>query len=315
MTIKLSVNTWFLLGCIGIVAGFVLLPVLFGSKEDYEVKNTLPILPIQNESLMKGNEITRSDVEKIIGQSNKKMSHQTNTQSITSTVGLTQSDSVSNPRINHTKSTHPILGYTSAGGPIVGYNSSGEPITLSDETPIASDHWSEMKRNGDTISQQMKQTNRVLVPIKSTARVRLDHAISILDGSSTVLATISDNHIGKLTDTAGITIMGVFYSIKDSRRMHLQFSELLTRKGEKISISAYAISADGTAGVPANVEDNIGNAIINVLTNQLVASQTNDVGQIILEKSIGQTELETDKNISLDKGTSFTIFFNEPVII
>ena len=62
MKIKLSANTWFLLSCVGILCGFVGFAMIVGSKESFEVKNTMPVLPIENEVLMRGDEITKEDV-------------------------------------------------------------------------------------------------------------------------------------------------------------------------------------------------------------------------------------------------------------
>ena len=163
MKIKLSANTWFLLGCIGIVAAFVLLPVLFGSKENYEVKNTMPVLPVENEVLMRGNEITREDLTEIIGRSNKKMTNQTTkksfssdsnrqqpkTQPISSTIGLNQSEQVSNPRINEK------INQTKNNNKVIGYTNSGKPIVESDNA-ITIEHWSEMKRDGSQFQSKWK---------------------------------------------------------------------------------------------------------------------------------------------------------------
>ena len=74
------------------------------------------------------------------------------------------------------------------------------------------------------------KTKRQMVPIKATAKVKLDHAISNLDGSSTVLCTISSDSIGKLNDLNGATIKGTFYSIKDSNKMFIQFSKIISKK-------------------------------------------------------------------------------------
>ena len=194
-----------------------------------------------------------------------------------------------------------ILGTTKDGKPIVGYTKDGTPIVELEGKKINQpDHWSDIKRNGESVSKQMGQMKRQLVPIKSKAKVSLDHGISNLDGSSTVIGTLKSNSIGKLNGLNGATIKGSFYSIKDSNKMYIQFSKIISKKGKDISISAYAISSDGSAGIPAEV-NNIGNEVINFLTNQLVASQTNDVGRIVLDKSVGQTELETERNVSVKR--------------
>jgi len=300
-----------MLSCVGIIGGFILLPILFGDKENYEVKNTMPVLPIENEVLMRGDEITREDVTEIIGHSNKKMKR-TNTKASTlstpSTMGLTSLEQKEAPS---EKST--IIAYTKDGKAIVGYTEAGDPII---ENIIKQpEHWSEIKRNGDSVSKQMGETKRQMVPIKTRANVRLDHGISNLDGSSTVICTLRSNSIGKLNGLTGATIKGTFYSIKDSNKMHLQFSKIISKKGKDISVSAYAISSDGSAGIPADVDNNIGNEVINFLTAQVVSSQTNDVSRIVLDKSIGQSELETQRKVSVQKGTRFTIYFDEPVFI
>ena len=338
MKIKLSTNTWFLLGCIGIVAAFVLLPVLFGSKENYEVKNTMPVLPVENEVLMRGNEITREDVTEIIGRSNKKMtnqiteksfgsdsnSQQPKTQSISSTIGLSQSEqsigtsstltAVDDPSIGGTQKK--VLGKTKDGKVIVGYTKDGTPIVELEAKKVTQpDHWSEIKRDGNSVSEQMGKTKRQMVPIKATAKVKLDHAISNLDGSSTVLCTISSDSIGKLNDLNGSTIKGTFYSIKDSNKMFIQFSKIISKKGTDISISAYAISADGSAGIPAQIDSNVGNEVVNFLTAQILANQTNDVSRIVLDKTVGQSELETEQQVTVERGTRFKIYFDEPVFI
>ena len=66
--VKISANTWFLLSCVGILCGFVLFAMIFGSSETYEVKNTMPVLPIENEVLMRGDEITKEDIGDIVGK-------------------------------------------------------------------------------------------------------------------------------------------------------------------------------------------------------------------------------------------------------
>ncbi len=313
---KISANAWFLLSCVGILCGFVLFAMIFGSSETYEVKNTMPVLPIENEVLMRGDEITKEDIGDIVGKTRQltreSFKHQKNSHA--SEQSSTTLTAVDDPTIGGTQ--RKILGTTKDGKAIVGYTKDGTPIVELELKKISQPHhWSDIQRNGATVSEQMGQTKRQIVPIKATAKVSLDHAISNLDGSSTVIGTLKSNSIGKLNDLDGATIKGSFYSIKDSNKMYLQFSKIISKKGTDISISAYAISSDGSAGIPADVNNNIGNEVINFLTNQLVASQTNDVGRIVLDKSVGQTELETQRNVSVKKGTRFTIYFYEPVFI
>ena len=317
MKIKLSANTWFLLSCVGILCGFVGFAMIFGSNETYEVKNTMPILPIENEVLMRGDEITKEDIGNIVGKSKqrsffKNQDNQQGSQQPNSTP--TTLTSVDDPTIGGAQKK--ILGTTKDGKAIVGYTEDGTPIVELEGKKINQpEHWSDIKRNGDSVSKQMGQTKRQMVPIKTKAKVSLDHAISNLDGSSTVIGTLKSNSIGKLNGLNGATIKGSFYWIKDSNKMYLKFSKIISKKGKDISISAYAISSDGSAGIPAEVNNNIGNEVINFLTNQLVSNQANDVGRIVLDKSVGQTELETDRNVSVKKGTRFTIYFDEPVFI
>lgn len=301
---KISANAWFLLSCVGILCGFVIFAMIFGSNESFEVKNTMPVLPIENEILMRGDEITKEDIVNIVGKTKKltresfKDSHHSSEQS-TSTTFTGVDDST-----------------TKDGKAIVDYTKDGTPIVELEKKKISQPHhWSDIKRNGESVSKQMGQTKRQLVPIKTKAKVSLDHGISNLDGSSTVIGTLKSNSIGKLNGIGGATIKGSFHSIKDSNKMYIQFSKIISKKGKDISISAYAISSDGSAGIPADVDNNIGNEIINFLTNQVVSSQTNDVSRIVLDKSIGQSELETDRNVSVKKGTRFTIYFDEPVFI
>jgi len=312
---KISANAWFLLSCVGILCGFVLFAMIFGSKESFEVKNTMPVLPIENEVLMRGDEITKEDIVNIVGKTKQltresfKDSHHSSEQSTSTTL-----TAVDDPTIGGTQ--RKILGTTKDGKAIVGYTKDGTPIVELERKKISQpDHWSDIKRNGDSVSKQMGKTKRQMVPIKTKAKVSLDHAISNLDGSSTVICTLRSNSIGKLNGLNGATIKGSFYSIKDSNKMYLQFSKIISKKGKDISISAYAISSDGSAGIPADVDNNIGNEVINFLTNQLVSSQTNDVSRIVLDKSVGQTELETQRKVSVQKGTRFTIYFDEPVFI
>lgn len=312
---KISANAWFLLSCVGILCGFVLFAMIFGSNKTYEVKNTMPVLPIENEVLMRGDEITKEDIVNIVGKTKKltresfKDSHHSSEQ-LTSTT-LT---AVDDPTIGG--SQRKILGTTKDGKAIVGYTKDGTPIIDFEINAIKkSEHWSDIKRNGDSVSKQMGKTKRQMVPIKTKANVSLDHAISNLDGSSTVIGTLKSDSIGKLNGLNGATIKGSFYSIKDSNKMYLQFSKIISKKGKDISISAYAISSDGSAGIPADVDNNIGNEVINFLTSQVVSSQTNDVSRIVLDKSIGQSELETQRKVSVQKGTRFTIYFDEPVFI
>ena len=97
---------------------------------------------------------------------------------------------------------------------------------------------------------------------------------------------------------------------QDSNKMYIQFSKIISKKEKISTISAYAISSDGSAGIPAEVNNNIGNEVINFLTNQLVSNQTNDVGRIVLDKSVGQTELGNPRNVSVKKGSSPFILMN-----
>ena len=137
----------------------------------------MPVLPVENEVLMRGNEITREDLTEIIGRSNKKMTNQTTeksfgsdsnrqqpkTQPISSTIGLNQSEQVSNPRINEK------INQTKNNNKVIGYTNSGKPIVESDNA-ITIEHWSEMKRDGNSVSEQMGKTKRQMVPIKATAK-------------------------------------------------------------------------------------------------------------------------------------------------
>ncbi len=317
MKIRLSANAWFLLSSLGILCGFVGFAMLFGTSENYEVKNTMPVLPIENQVLMRGDAITTEDIGNIVGKTRQltreSLTHQSNGSPLQQPTTTTLS-AVNDPTIGGTQKK--VLGTTKDGKAIVGYTKDGTPIVELELKKISQPHhWSDIQRNGATVSEQMGQTKRQIVPIKATAKVSLDHAISNLDGSSTVIGTLKSNSIGKLNDLDGATIKGSFYSIKDSNKMYLQFSKIISKKGKDISISAYAISSDGSAGIPADVNNNIGNEVINFLTNQLVSSQTNDVGRIVLDKSVGQTELETQRNVSVKKGTRFTIYFDEPVFI
>ena len=312
---KISANAWFLLSCVGILCGFVLFAMIFGSKESFEVKNTMPVLPIENEVLMRGDEITKEDIVNIVGKTKQltresfKDSHHSSEQSTSTTL-----TAVDDPTIGGTQ--RKILGTTKDGKAIVGYTKDGTPIVELERKKISQpDHWSDIKRNGDSVSKQMGKTKRQMVPIKTKAKVSLDHGISNLDGSSTVIGTLKSDSIGKLNGLTGATIKGSFYSIKDSNKMYLQFSKIISKKGKDISISAYAIASDGSAGIPADVDNNIGNEVINFLTSQVVSSQTNDVSRIVLDKSVGQTELETQRKVSVQKGTRFTIYFDEPVFI
>ena len=313
---KISANAWFLLSCVGILCGFVLFAMIFGSKESFEVKNTMPVLPIENEILMRGDEITKEDIGNIVGKTKKltreSFTHQENYHS--SGQSNTTLTAVDDPTIGG--SQRKIYGTTKDGKAIVGYTKDGTPIIDFEINAIKkSEHWSDIKRNGDSVSKQMGKTKRQMVPIKTKTKVSLDHAISNLDGSSTVICTLRSNSIGKLNGLNGATIKGSFYSIKDSNKMYLQFSKIISKKGKDISISAYAISSDGSAGIPADVDNNIGNEVINFLTSQVVSSQPNDVSRIVLDKSIGQSELETQRKVSVQKGTRFTIYFDEPVFI
>jgi hypothetical protein len=308
----MGANTWFLFGCLGIIGGFILFAIIFGEKQNYEVKNTLPILPVDNINLMDGDQITTDDVESILAHSKNKIKRKSvldSRKTNQSVLGLKES--------SHQNSDKKILGYTESGEVIIGYTKDGKPILeLSDPSlKKIKSHWSSIKRNNESIEKQMKNIKRQLIPIKSTAYVRLDHRVSNLDGSSSAICTIQSNHIGKLKNTNGTTISGVFYSIKNSNRMVISFKNIILNDGKKIGVSAYAISPDGSSGIPANVESNIGNDVINLLTNQFVASQTNEVSQIVLQKTMGQSELETDRHVYLEKGIRFKIYFDEPVFI
>ena len=274
----------------------------------------MPVLPIENEVLMRGDEITKEDIGDIVGKTKQLTRESFKHQENSSEQSNTTLSAVDDPTIGGTQ--RKILGTTKDGKAIVGYTKDGTPIVELEVKKISQpDHWSDIKRNGESVSKQMGQTKRQLVPIKSKAKVSLDHGISNLDGSSTVICTLRSNSIGKLNGLNGATIKGSFYSIKDSNKMYIQFSKIISKKGKDISISAYAISSDGSAGIPAEVTNNIGNEVINFLTNQLVSNQTNDVGRIVLDKSVGQTEFETERNVSVKKGTRFTIYFDEPVFI
>ena len=77
--------------------------------------------------------------------------------------------------------------------------------------------------------------------------------------------------------------------------MFIQFSK---NNIQKVLIFPFLlmISADGSAGIPAQIDSNVGNEVVNFLTSQILANQTNDVSRIVLDKTVGQSELETETN-------------------